>query len=186
MASPFQSTLPEEYFDGIKVKPGYIKTYAPMEGLPLEYSSPGRKAVTGYRQGQKTTLVKGTSPFYIYKDPTKAAEASTSTAAPPEQVDEAPTNNTPQITPESQAYRNEADDILASVQSMLDAFKIDQATMASNLAMSQRVPNLQISPASQIPQTAGTQPFKRRRLMMQSASPISSSLNIGLSNSLNI
>jgi amino acid permease len=88
---------------------------------------------------------------------------------------------------------------------MLDDFKIEQnraeearklqeqmmiksqAAMASNLAMSQRTPNLQISPASQTPQTAGTQPFKRRKLqMMQPGSQILSGLNIGTSNLLNI
>ena len=121
-------------------------------------------------------------------------------APPPPAAPPAP----PQISPEAQAYRAEADAKLAEAQKMLDTFKIEQnraeearklqeemmiksqAAMASNLAMSQRTPNLQISPASQTPQTAGTQPFKRRRPMLDSASPLASSLNIGTSNLLNV
>ena len=110
----------------------------------------------------------------------------------------------PQLSPEAQAYRAETDAKLAEAQKMLDTFKIEQnraeearklqeemmiksqATLASNQAMSQRTPNLQISPASQTPQTAGTQPFKRRRQTMDTTSPLASSLNIGTSNLLNV
>jgi len=59
-------------------------------------------------------------------------------------------------------------------------------TSEANRMRAGQVPNLQIQPASQTPRTGGTQPFKRRRLMIDSASPLSSSLNIGLSNALNI
>ena len=59
-------------------------------------------------------------------------------------------------------------------------------TSQANQMRAGQAPNLQIQPASQTPRTGGTQPFKRRRLMIDSASPLSSSLNIGLSNALNI
>jgi hypothetical protein len=131
--------------------------------------------------------------------PPPAPEPAPAPAPPP------PPPAPPQLSPESVAYRAEADTKLAEAQKMLDDFKIEQnraeearklqeqmmiksqAAMASNLAMSQRTPNLQISPASQTPQTAGTQPFKRRKLqMMQPGSQILSGLNIGTSNLLNI
>jgi hypothetical protein len=111
----------------------------------------------------------------------------------------------PELSPEAQAYRAEADAKLAEAQNILNAFKIEQnraeearklqeqmqirgqATLAANMAMSQRTPNLQISPASQTPETAGTQPFKRRRLqMMQPGQQVASGLNIGTSNFLNV
>jgi len=137
----------------------------------------------------------------IYTRMTAPAPAPAPAPPPPPPTPPAP----PQPSPESVAYRAEADTKLAEAQKMLDDFKIEQnraeearklqeqmmirsqAAMASNLAMSQRTPNLQISPASQTPQTAGTQPFKRRKLqMMQPGSQALSGLNIGTSNLLNI
>jgi len=110
-----------------------------------------------------------------------------------------------QISEAAKKYREEADAKLAEAQKLLDDFKIEQnkaaeakklqeqmairaqGTLASNLAMSQRKPSLQLSPASQTPQTAGTQPFKRRRLqVMTPGSQVTSGLNIGSANLLNV
>ena len=120
----------------------------------------------------------------------------------------APSSPSPQqlqITAEAKKYREESEAKLAEAQKLLDDFKIEQnkaaeakklqeqmavraqGTLASNLAMSQRKPSLQLSPASQTPQTAGTQPFKRRRLqVMTPGSQVTSGLNIGSANLLNV
>ena len=111
----------------------------------------------------------------------------------------------PQLTDAAKKYREESEANLAKAQKLLDDFKIEQnkaaeakklqeqmairaqGTLASNLAMSQRKPSLQLSPASQTPQTAGTQPFKRRRLqVMTPGSQVTSGLNIGSANLLNV
>jgi hypothetical protein len=194
----FKTVLPKEYFNGYKLKPGYIRTGAPIEGLALEYSDPGRKPLTGYRQGQKTTFVGGTNPFYIYKDPAKVAEERTLALFQQQAAEaEAYRTETMKIAEQAKSERTAAEKMMEDYRNMLiqeaDAKRAAQEqadvalrTSTANLAMSGRAPNLQIASASQTPQTAGTQPFKRRRLMMDSASPLSSSLNIGLSNSLNI
>ena len=111
----------------------------------------------------------------------------------------------PQLTAEAKRYREESEAKLAEAQKLLDDFKIEQnkdaearklqeqmairaqGTLASNLAMSQRQPSLQLSPASQTPQIAGTQPFKRRRpQVMTPGSQVTSGLNIGSANLLNV
>ena len=120
----------------------------------------------------------------------------------------APASSSPQqlqITAEAKKYREESEAKLAEAQTLLDNFKIEQnkaaeakklqeqmairaqGALASNLATSQRKPSLQLSPASQTPQTAGTQPFKRRRLqVMTPGSQVTSGLNIGSANLLNV
>jgi len=111
----------------------------------------------------------------------------------------------PQITAEAKKYREESEAKLAEAQTLLDNFKIEQnkaaeakklqeqmairaqGALASNSAMSQRQPSLQLSPAYQTPKTAGTQPFKRRRLkVMIPGSQVTSGLNIGSANLLNV
>ena len=125
--------------------------------------------------------------------------------APAAPAPSSPSPQEPQLTAEAQKYREESEAKLAEAQKLLDNFKIEQnkaaeakklqeqmairaqGTLASNLAMSQRKPNLQLSPASQTPQTAGTQPFKRRRLqVMTPGSQVTSGLNIGSANLLNV
>ena len=194
----FKTVLPKKYFDGDKLKTGYIRTGAPIEGLALEYSDPGRKPITGPIQGKQQTFVKGTNPFYIYKDPAKVAEERTAAFFDKERSDaEAYRTETLRIANEAKADRSAVQTMMDDYRNMLiqeadtkraaqEQADIALRTSTANLAMSGRAPNLQIASASQTPQTAGTQPFKRRRLMMDSASPLSSSLNIGLSNSLNI
>jgi len=125
--------------------------------------------------------------------------------APAAPAPSSPSPQEPQLTAEAQKYREESEAKLAEAQKLLDNFKIEQnkaaeakklqeqmairaqGALASNLAMSQRKPGLQLSPASQTPKTAGTQPFKRRRLqVMTPGSQVTSGLNIGSANLLNV
>ena len=169
------------------------------EGWQITGYDERRIAMNPSRMGSGFKTVR--VPIYTRMGQPAPAPAAAPAPAPAPAAPPAP----PQLSPEAQAYRAEADAKLAEAQKMLDTFKIEQnraeearklqeemmiksqAAMASNLAMSQRTPNLQISPASQTPQTAGTQPFKRRRLqMMQPGTQTLSGLNIGTSNTLNI
>ena len=195
----YKIALPEKYFDGSKLKPGYIRTGAPIEGLALEYSDPGRKPLTGYVKGQKKTFVSGTNPFYIYKDPAKVAEERT-LALFQQQAEEAAAyrTETMKIAEQAKSERTAAEKMMSDYRDMLiqeadtkraaqEQADIALRTSEANRAMSGRAPNLQIAAASQTPQTAGTQPFKRRKLqMMQPGSQTLSGLNIGTSNLLNI
>ena len=183
-----------------------IETWSPSQYSPFSGSYIGKPEgegweITGYNQRRVPSRMG--SGFRTVNVPIYTRQAQPAPAPAPAPAPPAPPAP-PQPSPESVAYRAEADAKLAEAQKMLDTFKIEQnraeearklqeemmiksqAAMASNLAMSQRTPNLQISPASQTPQTAGTQSFKRRRPMLDSASPLASSLNIGTSNLLNV
>ena len=178
-------------YSGVKVSPGGEvpkgKTLIGTEYIPAttyQRNRPARPAQT----------------LYIYGDTQQQAAPAAASPAP-----SSPSPQQVQLTAESQKYREEADAKLAEAQKLLDDFKIEQnkaaeakklqeqmairaqGTLASNLAMSQRKPSLQLSPASQTPQTAGTQPFKRRRLqVMTPGSQVTSGLNIGSANLLNV
>ena len=191
--------LPSEYFKKSgQLKPGYIKTSAPIEGLDLLYEQKGR-APRQVVQGKNLNLIKGVSPFYIYQNPTAAATEATLKLFKEQSAEaEAYRTETMKIAEQAKSERTAAEKMMEDYRNMLmqeaDAKKAAQEqadialrTSTANLAMSQRTPNLQISPASQTPQTAGTQPFKRRRLqMMQPGSQTLSGLNIGTFNTLNI
>lgn len=111
----------------------------------------------------------------------------------------------PRPSAESTRYRDEAANYMRQAQEMLNQFKIEQqraaeaarlaeemriksqASLAANMARSQQTPNLQIQPASGTPQTAGTQPFKRRRGDMMTTTPGGlSALNIASPSTLNV
>ena len=135
----------------------------------------------------------------------RTGSGGTAAAAPAPAAPASSSLQEPQLTAEAKKYREESEAKLAEAQTLLDNFKIEQnkaaeakklqeqmairaqGTLASNLAMSQRQPSLQLSPASQTPKTAGTQPFKRRRLqVMTPGSQVTSGLNIGSANLLNV
>ena len=190
--------LPEKFFNGKDLKPGYISSATPITGLQLQYE---REAIPDRRrqtpQGGGYT-VKGKPGLYVYKDPATVAEERTLEIFKEQAADaKAYRTETMKIAEQAKSERTAAEKMMEDYRNMLiqeadtkraaqEQADIALRTSTANLAMSGRTPNLQIAPASQTPQTAGTQPFKRRRLMMQSVSPLSSSLNIGLSNALNI
>jgi len=145
----------------------------------------------------------GGKQFFVVADAPQPQQQAAPAAAPAPAPSPSPQQL--QITAEAKKYREESEAKLAEAQKLLDDFKIEQnkaaeakklqeqmairaqGTLASNLAMSQRKPSLQLSPASQTPQTAGTQPFKRRRLqVMTPGSQVTSGLNIGSANLLNV
>ena len=169
--------------------------------VPAGYELVGYKApkMSGNFRSTNRAPIPGTS-FAVLK---KQMPAPAPAPAAPDPASPSPQQL--QITAEAQKYREESEAKLADAQKLLDDFKIEQnkaaeakklqeqmairaqGTLASNLAMSQRQPSLQLSPASQTPQTAGTQPFKRRRLqVMTPGSQVTSGLNIGSANLLNV
>ena len=189
--------LPEKFFNGKDLKPGYISSATPITGLQLQYE---REATPDRRRANKHGgyTIPGQPGLYIYKDPAKVAEERTLAIFEKQAAEaEAYRTETMKIAEQAKSERTAAEKMMEDYRNMLiqeadtkraaqEQADIALRTSTANLAMSGRTPNLQIAPASQTPQTAGTQPFKRRRLMMQSVSPLSSSLNIGLSNALNI
>ena len=156
--------------------------------------------VGGRTENKHGTQIKPDTSFAVlerigYQPPQQAAATSPAPAPPA----------APELSPESLAYRKEADAKLAEAQGILDQFKIEQnkadearklqeklaiqsqATAASNLARSQMAPNLQIQPASGTPQTAGTQGFKRRQpIQTLNKTGGLASLNIQTPSTLNI
>lgn len=198
----YEPNLPEQFFNGKDLKPGYISSPIPIGGLQLQYerkATPNIKRET--KQGTRTT--PGQSALYIYKDPTVAAtEAATQATLKVFQDQAAEAANyrteTMKIAEQAKSERTAAEKMMEDYRNMLiqeadtkraaqEQADIALRTSEANRAMSGRAPNLQIAAASQTPQTAGTQPFKRRRLqMMQPGSQTLSGLNIGTSNLLNI
>ena len=156
--------------------------------------------VGGRTENKHGTQIKPDTSFAVlerigYQPPQQAAATSPAPAPPA----------APELSPESLAYRKEADAKLAEAQGILDRFKIEQnraeearklqeklaiqsqATLAANMARSQQTPNLQIQPASGTPQTAGTQGFRRRQTTTTSnRSTALGSLNINSSNLMNV
>ena len=64
--------------------------------------------------------------------------------------------------------------------------RISAATSAANQARQGQTANLQIQPASSTPTTAGTDAFRIRKRRRSDQKQLTSSLNIGQSNTLNI
>ena len=64
--------------------------------------------------------------------------------------------------------------------------RVSAATSAANQARQGQAANLQIQPASSTPQTAGTQPFKRRKDQFKITKPAYSGLSISQSGMVNV
>ena len=98
-----------------------------------------------------------------------------------------------QISQASKDYRAETEKLLKEAQKARDQFKADQeaavkaqAIAAANQGRGTQAANLQIQPASYTPQTAGTQPFKRRRDQFKINTPAYSGLSISQSGMVNV
>ena len=129
-----------------------------------------------------------------YKPPGAAAPAAPAAPAP----------LMPQISAESKKYRAETQalsdkiakqqaDFNASQAAAVKARKIAEEaritgirTAAANEGRSGQTANLQIQPASSTPKTAGTDTFRIRKRRGPDQKQLTSSLNIGQSNTLNI
>ena len=123
-------------------------------------------------------------------------------SAPAQQA--APESTAPTATPttKSQQYTSDADKILAGIEALIaglpdygaemkqmrEDFAQSQRTLAANLSMSQKTPNLQIQPASGTPQTGGTQSFRRRQRQFGAgaAGTVLAGLNLGQPNMMNV
>ena len=119
-----------------------------------------------------------------YQPPAQAGAA----AAPA-----APAPLMPQISAASQQYRAETQalsDKIAKQQADFDASQAaaakSKAIAAANQSRSGQTANLQIQPASSTPTTAGTDAFRIRKRRGSNQKQLTSSLNIGQSNTLNI
>ena len=164
--------LPSKYFKGGKLKSGYIKTAAPIEGLDLQYKYKGTEPVFGYFKGVKKQLVAGDSPFYIYKEPVAAAKAATKKIFDDQSKQVAASlAETMKIADQAKADKSAAQQMIENYTKMMEdeaaAKKAAQEEAAAALKISEAnkakaalTPNLQIAPAAQAPQTAGTQAFK--------------------------
>ena len=106
----------------------------------------------------------------------------------------------------SQDSRQKADDVLSSVddivakvlagipdygaiiEQMRQDFATSQRTLAANMSIANKTPNLQIQPASGIPQTAGTQSFRRRQGQFNAgaAGTVLAGLNLGQPSMMNV
>ena len=64
--------------------------------------------------------------------------------------------------------------------------RVSAATSAANQSRQGQTANLQIQPASSTPQTAGTQPFKRRKDQFKITKPAYSGLSISQSGMVNV
>ena len=121
-----------------------------------------------------------------------------------QQQQAAPESTAPTVTPttKSQQYTSDADKILAGIEALLgglpdygaemkqmrEDFAQSQRTLAANMSMSQKTPNLQIQPASGTPQTGGTQSFRRRPRQFGggAAGTVLAGLNLGQPSMMNV
>jgi len=121
-----------------------------------------------------------------------------------QQQQAAPESTAPTATPttKSQQYTSDADKILAGIEALLaglpdygaemkqmrEDFAQSQRTLAANMSMSQKTPNLQIQPASGTPQTGGTQSFRRRPRQFGggAAGTVLAGLNLGQPSMMNV
>ena len=191
---------------------GYSNVKPPGEGWTLT----GYKSAQVQSNNPRMGSGKRTIQVPIYSRIEQAAPPP----PPPPSPAPAPTPPpAPQPNTAIQQYRQEAADYMAKADAMLNRFRIDQqnaeqsraaeqarmaeaqalqekmriqsqATLSANMARSDMQPNLQIAPASQAPQTAGTQAFKRRRSMRADMTSLSqggfSALNIQQPSMLNV
>jgi|DEB0MinimDraft_6_1074348.scaffolds.fasta_scaffold18863_3 hypothetical protein len=122
----------------------------------------------------------------------------------PAQQQAAPKSTASTATPteKSQQYTSDADKILAGIEALLaglpdygaemkqmrEDFAQSQRTLAANMSMSQKTPNLQIQPASGTPQTGGTQSFRRRPRQFGggAAGTVLAGLNLGQPSMMNV
>lgn len=136
-------------------------------------------------------------------------------AAAPAPAPAAPAPLMPQISAASQQYRAETAARETAIQNKINQFNATEAaatkareiaeqtrkrefakqeqarvrgaaTAAANESRSNRAPSLQIQPASSTPKTAGTDAFRIRKRRGSDQKQLTSSLNIGQSNTLNI
>jgi len=118
-----------------------------------------------------------------YKPPAAAAAAAPAAPAP----------LMPQISEASQQYRADTQALSDKITKQQADFDASQAAAAqskaiadANQSRSFQAPNLQIQPASSTPKTAGTDAFRIRKIRGSNRKQLTSSLNIGQSNTLNI
>jgi len=97
------------------------------------------------------------------------------------------------VQQEKSAVAKMQEDYAAALKAEADAkrkaqedARIALTTAQANQARAGRQANLQIQPAGQTPSTAGTQRFKLRGQFSKQRQPLTSGLNIGQSNSLNL
>jgi hypothetical protein len=176
----------DKYFKDGQLKQGY-STSGAIGGSKKVFSYTSRGKMAGTKDARYR---KPSSTFEIYKLPGQPAapkkkakqEAPVQQAATPVQPSQA-----------SQDFRRESQALLDQARAEREKFAIDQANAAKaaaaqrardeaarvereriatltaaarsgNERIAARSANLQIQPASTTPQTAGTQPFKRRKL----------------------
>ena len=105
-------------------------------------------------------------------------------------------------TEKSEEYVSDADKILAGIGDLIGSLPdysaeinqlredmaTSQRTLAANMSIANRTPNLQIQPASGTPETAGTQSFRRRQRQFGtgSAGTVLAGLNLGKSSMMNV
>ena len=185
-----------------KLKSGYISSSTPLHsgyGNAVYSIAPtgdkyGRigKDSYGYKKGT------GTSGLYIYKDP-KAAEQQRQQAYQQQLQDTAARTQADIakqlkiVQSEKSAVSKMTEDYTKMLQEEADRrakaeekARVSAATSAANQARQGQTANLQIQPAASTPQTAGTQPFKRRKDQFKINTPAYSGLSISQSGMVNV
>lgn len=189
-----------------KLKSGYISSSTPLHsgyGDTL-YSKASKKIVT--RRNPKTGDTYGMSPgLYIYNDPKVAqqqqqqayqqqlqstADASAAANTKQLQILQNERSAISKMTQDYTAMLKKEADAKAKAQEearlAMENQRVGAATAAANQSRSGQAPNLQIQPASSTPLTAGTGAFRIRKRRGTEQQQLTSSLNIGQSNTLNI
>ena len=182
-----------------KLKSGYISSRTPLHSGygPALYSQSPKKIIT--RRNPKVGNTYGmSSGLYIYKDP-KAAEQQRQQAyqqqlqatAARTQADIA--KQLKIVQSEKSAVSRMTQDYTKMLQEEADRrikaeeeARVSAATSAANQARQGQTANLQIQPAASTPQTAGTQPFKRRSDQFKITKPAYSGLSISQSGMVNV
>ena len=182
-----------------KLKSGYISSSTPLHsgyGAAL-YSKPSKRVVT--RRNPKVGNTYGMSPgLYIYKDPKEeqrqqnqafqqqlqsTADASAAANTKQLQIIQSEKSAVSKMTQEYTAMLQEEADRRVKAE---EKARVSAATSAANQSRQGQTANLQIQPASSIPQTAGTQSFKRRKDQFKITKPAYSGLSISQSGMVNV
>jgi hypothetical protein len=185
--------------ESAKLKSGYISSSTPLHsgyGNPV-YSQKSTRYVS--RRNPKTGDTYSTRPgVYIYKDP-KAAEQQRQQAYQ-QQLQDTAARTQADIAKQLQIVQSEKSAVSKMTQEytkMLqeeadrrveaeEKARVSAATSAANQARQGQTTNLQIQPAASTPQTAGTQPFKRRKDQFKINTPTYSGLSISQSGMVNV
>ena len=208
-----KNNLPSEFYNNLsyddfkkgqyaQLKPGYISSSTPLhsgygDALYSKASTGNKygrigKDSYGYRKGT------GTPGLYIYNDPKfvqqqqqQAYQQQLQATAARTQEDIA--KQLQIVQSEKSAVSKMTQDYTAMLQEEADRrvkaqeeARVSAATSAANQSRQGQTANLQIQPAFSTPQTAGTQPFKRRKDQFKITKPAYSGLSISQSGMVNV